>query len=218
MWSIWKVTGDSGGRSWRRMTDKINCPRSGHRVNEAAQGPITVQRVGRWPRPPTICVPSREEQPDQAAHLCELHRKRPVLPAFRSPDERDCVPVNWRVKGHTCRTLRCFVVVSDGGGGRRPRSCDWVADSLSAGLSVAEFARRHDVHPNLLHVWRRQAQTGELSVARDTGAGFVPVSVADESGTVGLATATSSIAGRSGRRCQPRWSSSTPRRCRCCRW
>src|SRR5258708_29228362 len=49
-----------------------------------------------------------------------------------------------------------------------------VADSLSAGLSVAEFARRHDVHPNLLHVWRRQAQTGELSVARDAEAGLVP--------------------------------------------
>jgi transposase len=38
-----------------------------------------------------------------------------------------------------------------------------VADSLSAGLSVAAFARRHDVHPKLLHVWRRQAQAGELS-------------------------------------------------------
>jgi Transposase len=42
-----------------------------------------------------------------------------------------------------------------------------VAESLSAGLSVAEFARRHDVHPNLVHAWRRQAQAGELSVAPD---------------------------------------------------
>jgi transposase len=56
----------------------------------------------------------------------------------------------------------------------------FVADSLSAGLSVVEFARRHDVHPNLLHVWRRQAQTGELSVLPDGEAGFVPVSIADE--------------------------------------
>jgi transposase len=45
-----------------------------------------------------------------------------------------------------------------------------VAESLSAALSVAEFARRHDVHPNLLHVWRRQARTGDLSVARDAEA------------------------------------------------
>jgi hypothetical protein len=29
-----------------------------------------------------------------------------------------------------------------------------VAESVSSGLSVAEFARRHDVHPNLLHAWR----------------------------------------------------------------
>jgi transposase len=40
-----------------------------------------------------------------------------------------------------------------------------VGDSLSPGLSVVEFARRHDIHPNLLHVWRRQAQTGALADA-----------------------------------------------------
>jgi transposase len=53
-----------------------------------------------------------------------------------------------------------------------------VAESRSAGLSIAEFARRHDVHPNLVHAWRRQAQTGELSVAADGEAHFVSVSVA----------------------------------------
>jgi transposase len=55
-----------------------------------------------------------------------------------------------------------------------------VEDSLSAGLSVAEFARRHDVHPNLVHSWRRQARMGELSVAPDGAARFVPVAVAAE--------------------------------------
>src|SRR6266852_3077985 len=55
-----------------------------------------------------------------------------------------------------------------------------VAESLSAGLSVAEFARRHDVHPNLVHSWRRQARMGELSVAPDGAARFVPVAVAAE--------------------------------------
>jgi transposase-like protein len=63
-----------------------------------------------------------------------------------------------------------------------------VTASLATGLSVAEFARRHDVHPNLVHAWRRQARTGELSVAADGGARFVPVSVA----------AGSSVAGRTG--------------------
>jgi transposase len=33
-----------------------------------------------------------------------------------------------------------------------------VEESLGAGASVAEVARRHDVHPNLLHLWRRQAR------------------------------------------------------------
>jgi transposase len=56
-----------------------------------------------------------------------------------------------------------------------------VAESLSAGLSVAEFARRHDVHPNLVHAWRRQARTGELSVGANGTACFAPVSVATES-------------------------------------
>ena len=60
-----------------------------------------------------------------------------------------------------------------------------VAASRSAGLSVAEFARRHDVHPNLVHAWRRQAQAGELSVAPDGEARFVPVSVATGSSVAG---------------------------------
>src|SRR5712671_1443593 len=64
-----------------------------------------------------------------------------------------------------------------------------VAASLATGLSVAGFARRHDVHPNLVHAWRRQAQTGELSVATDGEARFVPVSVAAESSVAGLAGA-----------------------------
>jgi transposase len=56
-----------------------------------------------------------------------------------------------------------------------------VAESLSAGLSVAEFARRHDVHPNMVHAWRRQARMGELSVSPDGEARFVPVVLATES-------------------------------------
>jgi transposase len=52
-----------------------------------------------------------------------------------------------------------------------------VADSAASVLSVADFARRHDVHPNLVHAWRRQAKTGELSVAPDGEARFTPVAV-----------------------------------------
>jgi transposase len=64
-----------------------------------------------------------------------------------------------------------------------------VAESLAAGLSVAEFARRNDIHPNLVHAWRRQAKTGELSVASDGEARFVPVTVAAE---IGVTRATGS--------------------------
>lgn len=46
-----------------------------------------------------------------------------------------------------------------------------------AGSRVTEVARRHDLHPNLLHWWRRQAREGSL-VAGDERPRFVPVAVA----------------------------------------
>jgi transposase len=47
-----------------------------------------------------------------------------------------------------------------------------VEESLATAANVAEVARRHDVHPNLLHAWRRQARTTTLAPGRD--AGIVP--------------------------------------------
>lgn len=44
-----------------------------------------------------------------------------------------------------------------------------VEESLSSEASVAEVARQHDVHPNLLHHWRRQARTGVLGRRAATG-------------------------------------------------
>ena len=52
-----------------------------------------------------------------------------------------------------------------------------VEESLSSGLSVADFARQRDIHPNLLHSWRRQVKSGELP-APDIEARFVPVAMA----------------------------------------
>jgi transposase len=42
-----------------------------------------------------------------------------------------------------------------------------VEESLAPGASVVEVARRHDVHRNLLTVWRRQARTGVLACGRE---------------------------------------------------
>ncbi len=57
-------------------------------------------------------------------------------------------------------------------------------ESLASGASVIEVARRHDVHPNLLTVWRRQARTGAFGPApalrQEDGVQFAAVSVAPE--------------------------------------
>jgi transposase len=42
-----------------------------------------------------------------------------------------------------------------------------VEESLAPGASVVEVARRHDVHRNLLTVWRRQARKGVLACGRE---------------------------------------------------
>ena len=51
-----------------------------------------------------------------------------------------------------------------------------VEESLAGDASVAEVARRHDIHPNLLHLWRRQAHLAGAAAARprsDVAAGGI---------------------------------------------
>ena len=71
-----------------------------------------------------------------------------------------------------------------------------VEESLTGEASVAEFARRHDVHPNLLHLWRRQApQRGAPSIAgAGPGSRFVSVAVGPAGGARAVRNA----------RCRPR--------------
>jgi transposase len=52
-----------------------------------------------------------------------------------------------------------------------------VTESLVRGAIVTEVARRHDVHPNLVHHWRRQAR---LASADGSRLNFLPVAVAPE--------------------------------------
>jgi transposase len=64
-----------------------------------------------------------------------------------------------------------------------------VEESLAPAASVTEVARRHDVHPNLLHLWRRQARTGVLrgepagETAADGAVSFAAVTVAAAPGS-----------------------------------
>jgi transposase len=59
-----------------------------------------------------------------------------------------------------------------------------VEESLAPCASVIEVARQHDVHPNLLTVWRRQARTGSSGAVRaprpESEVQFAAVSVAPE--------------------------------------
>src|SRR3974377_1899955 len=52
-----------------------------------------------------------------------------------------------------------------------------VEESLAAGMSVVEFARRRDLHPNLVHTWRWQARKGMMSETSNSEARFAPVAV-----------------------------------------
>jgi len=58
-----------------------------------------------------------------------------------------------------------------------------VEESLVAETTVVEVARRHDIHPNLLHLWRRQARRRtpaavSLNDARGQQVRFAPVAIA----------------------------------------
>jgi len=61
-----------------------------------------------------------------------------------------------------------------------------VEESLAPGASVAEVARRHDVHRNLVTVWRGQARTGVLACGpepmqrQDDEVRFAAVSIASD--------------------------------------
>src|SRR5215813_6017017 len=61
-----------------------------------------------------------------------------------------------------------------------------VEETLAPEASIAEVARRHDIHPNLLHAWRRQTRMGVLTnavegkPAPDAQVRFVPVAIAPE--------------------------------------
>lgn len=50
-------------------------------------------------------------------------------------------------------------------------------ESLASGLSVVEFARQRGIAASLIHAWRRQAKSRELSAGSAAEVRFVPVAV-----------------------------------------
>ena len=53
-----------------------------------------------------------------------------------------------------------------------------VEESFWPGASVSEVARRHEVHPNQLHGWRKDSRLGSLPIVASPPGSFVPVELA----------------------------------------
>jgi transposase len=53
-----------------------------------------------------------------------------------------------------------------------------VEESFAPGASVSEVARRHEVHPNQLHGWRKDARLGSLAIVGSPQGSFAPVETA----------------------------------------
>ncbi|WP_429032874.1 IS66-like element accessory protein TnpA [Bradyrhizobium sp. I1.14.4] len=83
---------------------------------------------------------------------------------------------------HGADTVRRVEIIT-GTGRRRRWSTDAkaaiVAESFAPGASVSAVARRHDISPSLLFLWRRRATRAQVAERGDRGMplGFVPVAI-----------------------------------------
>jgi transposase len=82
------------------------------------------------------------------------------------------VPINWQINGTPTTTATVLSGPERRRRWTRAERARIVEESLATAANFAEVARRHDVHPNLLHASRRQARTGTVALGHD--AGIVP--------------------------------------------
>ncbi len=68
-----------------------------------------------------------------------------------------------------------------------------VAESYAPGAVVSEIARRHEISPQHLFAWRKAARNGQLALAADEAAVFVPVMMAPQKAEVAKRSALPSI-------------------------
>jgi transposase len=69
-----------------------------------------------------------------------------------------------------------------------------VQETFASGATVSEVARRHDVHLNLVYLWRRHALNGALSAEPDGDAKFAPVAVVNsQSSPTGMNGCTAGV-------------------------
>ena len=86
------------------------------------------------------------------------------------------------------------------GVGRRRRWSDEdkgriVAESYAPGAVVSEVARRHEISPQHLFAWRKAARNGQLALAADEAAVFVPVMMAPQKAEAAKRSVTIEMAG-----------------------
>ena|SRR2546429_3932150 len=86
------------------------------------------------------------------------------------------------------------------GVGRRRRWSDEdkgriVTESYAPGAVVSEIARRHEISPQHLFAWRKAARNGQLALAADEAAVFVPVMMAPQKAEAAKRSVTIEMAG-----------------------
>jgi len=70
-----------------------------------------------------------------------------------------------------------------------------VAESYAPGAVVSEIARRHEISPQHLFAWRKAARNGQLALAADEAAVFVPVMMAPQKAEAAKRSVTIEMAG-----------------------